>query len=415
VVGVTVIRRHGNRWQVTVYAGIDPVTGSERRARASVPAKPGQARPPKEARELEARLLLEVGAGDHRDVRVTVAELLEQWLEQAGPDLAASTLHGYRRYIRRNIVPTLGNVRLDKLTTPMLDRLYRELRASGGINGRPLAPASVRQVHAVLHRALGQAERWGWINRNPAVLASPPKLVRKEIRPPTPHDVGRMLRAAHEEEPGFGLALWLAAVTGARRGELCGIRWDDVDLPHGSVVIRHSVIELDHRLVLKDPKTHQIRRVALDDATIALLRTRHATQTEHAFQLGARLPADAYVLSDHPVGAEPLHPNLLSDRFRRLVRRLQIACRLHDLRHWHVTQALGAGLPVRDVAERVGHASATMTLDVYGHAIESADRKTAETISAVLRGAMEDDPPRPRARPRRKSPGREPMPLEYED
>ncbi|MCJ7436457.1 MAG: N-terminal phage integrase SAM-like domain-containing protein, partial [Acidimicrobiia bacterium] len=117
---------------MTVYAGTDPVTGRERRARGSVPAKPGQARPPKEARELEARLLLEVGAGDHRDVRVTVGELLEQWLEQAGPDLAASTLHGYRRYIRRNISPTLGNVRLDKLTTPMLDRLYRELRASGG-------------------------------------------------------------------------------------------------------------------------------------------------------------------------------------------------------------------------------------------------------------------------------------------
>ena len=97
MVGVTVIRRHGNRWQVTVYAGTDPVTGGERRARGSVPATPTQKRPPKEARELEARLLLEVGAGDHRDVRVTVPELLEQWLEQAGPDLAASTLHGYRR------------------------------------------------------------------------------------------------------------------------------------------------------------------------------------------------------------------------------------------------------------------------------------------------------------------------------
>ncbi len=408
------IRRHGNRWQVTVYAGIDPVTGRERRARGSVPASPAQKRPPKEARELEARLLLEVGSGGHRDVRVTVGELLEQWLEQAGPDLAASTLHGYRRYIRRNIVPTLGDVRLDKLTTPMLDRLYRELRASGGVNGRPLSPASVRQVHAVLHRALGQAERWGWINRNPAVLASPPKLVRKEIRPPSPQDVGRMSAAPTKRSPASGWRCgWRPspARAGASSAASAGTTWTST---HGSVVIRHSVIELAHRLVLKDPKTHQVRRVALDDATIALLRTRHATQTEHALQLGARLPADAYVLSDHPVGAEPLHPNLLSDRFRRLVRRLEIPCRLHDLRHWHVTQALGAGLPVRDVAERVGHASATMTLDVYGHAIESADRKTAETVSAVLRGAMEADGPRPRRRARRKSTDRDPMPIERE-
>jgi integrase len=409
-----VIRRHGNRWQVTVYAGIDPVTSRERRVRGSVPAKANQVRPPKEARELEARLLLEVGAGDHREATVTVAELLEQWLAQAGPDLSPTTLHGYQRYIARSIVPRLGKVRLDKLTTAMLDHLYRELRASGGVNGKPLAPATVRQVQAVLHRALGQAERWGWVNRNPAVLASPPKLVRKEIRPPTPLEVGRILRAAHDEEPGFGLALWLAALTGARRGELCGIRWDDVDLVGGSVVIRHSVVELSHRLVLKDPKTHQIRRVALDEATVALLRTRHAIQTEHALRLGAALDQGAFVLSDDPVGSEPLHPNLLSDRFRRLVRRLGIQCRLHDLRHWHVTQALGAGLPVRDVAERVGHASATMTLDVYGHAIESADRRTAETVASVLHVSMEEGAPRREVRPRRKSPHREPRQVEHD-
>ncbi|MCJ7439060.1 MAG: hypothetical protein MUP97_15030 [Acidimicrobiia bacterium] len=82
--------------------------------------------------------------------------------------------------------------------------------------------------------------------------------------------------------------------------------------------------------------------------------------------LGFWVGADEHV-SDHPVGAEPLHPNLFSDRFRRLVRRLEIPCRLHDLRHWHVTQALGAGLPVRDAAERVGHASATVQgLVVFG-------------------------------------------------
>lgn len=378
------IRRRGNRWQVTVYAGTDAVTGRERRVTRSVPAKPGQRQPSREARALEARLLLEVGAGEHRDAQVTLDELLKAWLEQAGPDLAPTTLHGYQRYIRRNISPTLGNVRLDRLSTAMLDRLYRELRASGGVGGQPLSPATVRQIHAVLHRALGQAQRWGWINKNPAALASPPKLVRKEIRPPTPDQVGRILTAAREEDPLLGLAVWLAAVTGARRGELCGIQWADLDLGIGTLVIRHSIVELDHKLIVKPPKTHQVRRIAVDDTTIGMLRARHAEQATIALACGVQLDPLAYVLSESADGLAPLHPNLLSDRFRRVVRRLGVTCRLHDLRHWHVTQALGAGLPVRDVAERVGHASAQMTLDVYGHAIGQADRRAAESVANLL-------------------------------
>ena len=374
---------------MTVYAGTDPETGRERRVARSVPAKPGQQRPPKEARELEARLLLEVGAGDHRDIRITVAELLERWLEHAGPDLSPSTAHGYRLYIDRNIVPAIGGVRLDKLTTAMLDRLYRELRESGGRAGQPLAPATVRQVHAVIRRALVQAQRWGWINRNPATLASPPKIVRREMRPPSPEHVARILAESEDEGAPTALAIGLAALTGARRGEVCGIRWSDVDLDAASLVIRRSVIEADHGLIVKDPKTHQVRRVSLDDATAATLRSRRTAQAEMALAIGVALDDEAYVCSEHPAGIEPLHPGLLSDRFRRIVRRLKIPwCRLHDLRHWHVTQALGAGLPVRDVAERVGHASARMTLDVYGHAIHNADRKAAEAVAAVLEEAM---------------------------
>jgi integrase len=378
------IRRRGQSWQITVYGGLDPVTGRERRVTRTIPGTRDQKRPPKVARDLEAQLLVEAGAGEHRQARVTVGQLLEEWLSQVGPDLSPTTLHGYRRYIDRLLVPRIGRLRLDQLTTANLDKLYRTLRESGGEGGRPLSPATVRQAHAVLRRALVQAERWGWIMRNPAALASPPKLKRTEIRPPSAEDVKRILDAARVESPELGLAVWLAAVTGARRGELCGIQWSDVDLDASSVVIRRSVVELSHELTIKDPKTHQVRRIALDDATGGLLRERHASQAATALACGVGLGADAYVLSDDAAGRVPLHPNLLSDRFRRLVRGLEIRCRLHDLRHWHVTQALGAGLPVRDVAERVGHASARMTLDVYGHAIQDSDRKAAEVVAGLL-------------------------------
>jgi integrase len=234
---------------VTVYGGLDPMTGRERRVSRTVPGTAEQKRPPKAARDLEARLLTEGGAGEHRQARVTVQELLEQWLAQVGPDLSPTTLHGYRRCVDRLLVPRIGGVHLDKLTTASLDRLYRTLRDAGGEGGRPLSPATARQAHAVLRRALVQAERWGWITRNPAALASPPKLTRHEIRPPSAADADRILRAAHDESAELGLAVWLAAVTGARRGELCGIQWSDVDLDAGSVgsVDRWSRSRIDSR------------------------------------------------------------------------------------------------------------------------------------------------------------------------
>jgi integrase len=147
---------------------------------------------------------------------------------------------------------------------------------------------------------------------------------------------------------------------------------------------------------VKDPKTHQARRVSLDEETLRLLKARRVTQSEAPLACGVRLDDDAYVLSELPAGTEPVHPVALSDRFRRLVWRLGITCRFHDLRHWHVSQALGIGVPVRDVADRVGHASARMTLDVYGHSINHDDRRAAEAAADLLKEAS--DPSRKRRR-----------------
>ena len=386
------IRRRGANWQVTVYAGTDPITGRERRVTRTVKGRPSQKQPPKEARDLEARLLVEVGSGQHREARLTMRELLDRWLELAGPDLSPTTAQEYRRYVDRVITPRVGSVRLDRLTPSMIDRLYSDLRDGGGRDGRPLAPATIRQVHEILHRSLKLAERWGWIARNPASLASPPKVHRSEIRPPTAEQVRRMLEAADVDDALLTLAVWLAAITGARRGELCGIRWSDVG--DNAVVIRRSVGVVTGGLVVKAPKTHQAGRVALDDETVARLRSRHTQQAETALACGVRLDDSAYVLSEDAAGREPLHPDTLTDRFRRLARRLGISCRLHDLRHWHVSQALGAGLPVRDIADRVGHASARMTLDVYRHTITTDDRRAVDSAAAQLQPKVGPTPTR---------------------
>ena len=172
------IRQRGNAWQVIVHAGHDPVTGKRRNLT-------GTARTKREAQALRARLLAQANEGKRPATDTTVAQLLERWLEMA--DLAWSTRVTYQGYIERTILPTLGHLPLRRLDTATLDRFYSELRGRGGVGGRPMAPATVRQVHAILRRALDQAARWGWIPANrrrwPAHRDS-----ARTPRPPPPAD-----------------------------------------------------------------------------------------------------------------------------------------------------------------------------------------------------------------------------------
>lgn len=161
---------------------------------------------------------------------------------------------------------------LARLHTAQLDRFYAQLRKKGGRDGKPLSAATVRQVHAILRRALQQGIRWGWITTNPAALASPPTVRASVLVPPNPSDVVHLIEAAAKGDPDFGCFLHLAATTGARRGELCGLRWRDVDLSTGTMIISRNVVEgANSAIVEKDTKTHASRRIALDPNTVTEL------------------------------------------------------------------------------------------------------------------------------------------------
>jgi integrase len=159
-----------------------------------------------------------------------------------------------------------------------------------------MAPATVRQVHAILRRALDQVARWGWIAANPAALASPPRLGLKRGPPAHPEEVSRLVEAAYAADPDFAVLLWLAATTGARRGELCALRWGSVALEAAELLILRNLVQAAGRLVEKDTKTHTARRLALSDDSVALLEEHRRRCAERAEACGVRLSEDAYVL-----------------------------------------------------------------------------------------------------------------------
>jgi integrase len=381
------IRQRGNAWQVIVHAGHDPITGKRRNLT-------GTARTKREAQALRARLLNQVNEGKRPATDATVAQLLARWLEVA--DLAWSTRVTYQGYINRTILPALGDVPLRRLDTATLDRFYTTLRARGGSGGKPLAAATVRQVHAILRRALGQAGRWGWIPANPAALASPPRPGPTDIRPPSPEELSQLLETVYEADPDFAILLWLAATTGARRGELCALRWSNVDLDAGELLIVRNLIVRGGQLLEKDTKTHAARRIALFDDSVALLDEHQHRCAQRAQTCGATLMPDAYVFSFDPAGRQPMNPDSVTHRFGRLVKQLGLRARLHDLRHYAATQLIAGGVDVRTVSGRIGHAGGgATTLRVYTHFQAAADRRAAQLLEQTLRRPNRSDPGAP--------------------
>jgi integrase len=174
-------------------------------------------------------------------------------------------------------------------------------------------------------------------------------------------------------------------VLGARRGELCALRWSEVDLDQGEVLIAGAVVRVPHEALLAKPtKTHTKRRVAVGAGTVEQLRARRVAQAKDALACGTALAADTYVFSHVADGSKPIDPDGITHRFQRLARRLGVRCRLHDLRHFMVTQLVAGGVDWRTVSGRAGHADGHMTLATYAHFQQAQDRQAAEFMEDLL-------------------------------
>ncbi|HML01591.1 MAG TPA: site-specific integrase, partial [Acidimicrobiales bacterium] len=206
------------RWQLRAFAGPDPATGRPVQiARTFLGGK-------RAAAKALAGLVAEVEAGTFERTRATVSDLLDKWLEQIEPTRRPKTVAEYRSKIENRIRPALGAMRLNKLGPDNLDAWYRKWLDEG------LSPTTVHHLHAILSTALNQAVKWGWIDRSPAARASAPPLRQAPMKIPTPEELNRLHQVALDVDPVLATAIALAALTGARRGELTALRWSDVDL-----------------------------------------------------------------------------------------------------------------------------------------------------------------------------------------
>jgi integrase len=243
----------------------------------------------------------------------------------------------------------------------------------------------VRQIHFIIRAALDRAVRWQYIAVNPAALAVPPSFKKPRPDPPSAEEIAAVLNDAWKD-PAWGLLLWLVMVTGCRRGEICALRWTDLNLDRGTIKIERSSQQTADGIREKGTKSGQERHIALDPYTVDLLRTHLATNREQCEQVGIELGRSAFVFSGSPDFSTPLVPSSVSQRYRRLAVRNQLrSTRIHALRHYSATELLSAGVDIRTVAGRLGHGSGgATTLRYYAAWVANADHRAASSIADTL-------------------------------
>ena len=363
-------------WELRAYVGRDPVTGNPRQVSKTFR---GSAR---EADEALRDLIEQQVPGRSDGAGATVGQLLDAWLSECERmDLSPTTLRVYRTQIEHTVRPALGSIKVQRLGAKDLDDLYRAMKEKGS------SPKTVRNHHALLSAALHQAVRWGWVRRNVAEMAKPPRVTQRVVRPPSVDAVRQIVVAAEERDPRLAPLVMMAALTGMRRGELCALRWSDLDLDEGQIEVARSVVLVPGGLGEKTTKTNRTRRVALDEVGLSVLRTHRARVEEWARLADEELRPDAFIFSPYVDGSLPFRPDNVTNFFIRVRDELKLPdVRLHDLRHFTATQLIGAGVDVRTVAGRLGHTDPSMTLRVYSHALEERDRAAAAVMGSLLAG-----------------------------
>jgi integrase len=323
-------------WKLRVYAGRRP-NGTPIQVTKTVHAPERKAGAGSRLADSElAKMVTSVSAGRVTAGTETVGNLLDLWLnhcESIGH--SPTTMRKYRQVAEAVIRPELGKVRLAKLSARHLDTLYAKLTARGN------KPLTVRRLHTIIGAMLSQGERWNMVDRNVSRKASPPPVHTKQVKTPDIEEVRALITEAEKIEPVLAALLFIGALTGARRGELCALRWSDVDWEAGLLTIERSVYEIKGGGWAEKPtKTHQARRVGLDDVAIEVLRRHRATVDKLASELDLRIPRDSFLFSRSPVGSEPIRPDIVSKFVPRIAKAASVNTHLHALRHFSATQLI---------------------------------------------------------------------------
>ncbi|MDU6202201.1 MAG: site-specific integrase [Flavonifractor plautii] len=371
-------KRSDGRWEGRYTAGYDPQTG--KRIIKNVLGKT-QA-------EVKARLTKALEDCKELDVvrtdEYTVAEWLRLWYDlYAEPNVRPTTAASYCRSIELHVIPRIGNIKLNRLTSRELQKLYKDLLENGRLREVQkektpgLSNSTVRGIHMMLHNALDRAVKERLILRNPTEDCIIPKLEKKEMKILHPEDIKAYLAAA--ERRGVLPMFYLELVSGVRKGELVALLWDDLDMERRTIsVSKQALSRPGGEIVVNRPKTeNSIRAVSIPQEAVDLLVEEHKKHPDNPYMFPSPKTGGMY----YPDSVVNLHKKLLQDAGLEHIR-------FHDLRHTFATMALQNGVDVKTVSSMLGHYDAGFTLRTYTHATRQMQEQAAEKMGSFMTQVM---------------------------
>jgi integrase len=378
-------------WRLTVEGPRGP--GGKRNQITRTVRAPDTKAGAKEADAELAKLIVEIESGRiGTSTRWTVGMLMERWVEhrrsaweERSPGQPDATL----ARIRRHVTPHIGDVLLTKLRPVDIDTLYARWRKDGWTTPtgkqRPMSEATVRRLHDILHSALAQAVRWDMIATNPADRVEKPRPGKRRPRDPGDATCRALLAAASTAMIAY---LRIAATTGARRGQLVGLKWSDVNLEDGTILFTRALAKVKGGVAEKGTKTDNDYPVALDLRTVEIVKAHRVRCVERALAAGCQVRPDGYVFAQDrtPDGSAPWHPDGANQRFERIRAKVPGAEKVtpHQFRHWMATAMFQDGYDPVTIAGRGGWSSPAVPLSVYGHFRPASDQKAAESLAKRL-------------------------------
>jgi integrase len=334
------------------------------------------------------RLRARSGRGEQVEVRQTTGDWLTYWLAEktkttgasaVGKPIRPTTARVYRQHVEQYLIPKLGHVVLNQLRSEHISAAYDELLAERTTMG----PTTLRRVHACLSSALNAAVKARRLDFSPAQHVHLPDATRPKVQPWQPEQLGAFLD--HVAGHRLGSLYLVMAATGLRRGEALGLRWSDVEIDAGLIVVRRQLIQLGRGVEFGPIKTRsgEDRIVELDRGTLGVLLEHRLRQDSERAEWGSAYLDDGLVFAKD--GGEPLSPEYVTKTFTRLAAAAGVPhVRLHDLRHGAASLRLAAGVDIAAVSKMLGHSSISITADTYSHLLRGVGRQAAEAAMALV-------------------------------
>lgn len=377
----TIRQRKDGLWEARYTLPRDPGTGKQ--VQRSIYGKTQ-----KEVRQKLQQMTMDIDNGVYFEpTQLKVGQWFDMWLAEYIGNVKPFTVASYKTQVNVHIKPKLGATRLSALSTHQIQVFYNELyKGTGEETG--LSPKTIKNIHGVLHKALEQAVKLGYIKYNPSDACTLPRWERKEIRPLEGTEVSAFLKAidGHKYETVYTVTLF----TGMRQGEVLGLTWPCVDFERGTIQINKQLQKEKNKsghYQLVSIKNDKARTIAVPAYVLEALRRQRIVQSEWQLKAGSDWNNDLNLVFTNEVGGHLSHFTVYK-HFKRVLTSLGLPeVRFHDLRHSYAVAALESGIDVKTVQENLGHHTAAFTLDVYGHVSERMKLEGAarmqEYISSV--------------------------------